>query len=162
MSDALNPAPAAGPNAVPPKDDDGNVGAASFKGNGPIFKGELEFNETYDATVASITKQVGPNKFKPGETREQIVWGLTIDGREEDGELAWYTSFSMHEKSKLPGTLTAIGRPHPTPENPGIGKKTELVGLKCRVFVEASEKKSEKTGKPYPRITKVLPAKKKA
>jgi hypothetical protein len=152
MSDALNPAPAAGPDAQPPADEDTYV--ATFAGDGPSFDGELA-DGLYDATVADLVKITGDNPFKKGEKRTQLRWDFTVDGREKDGRLGWFTSFSMHEKSKLPGTLAAVGRSLPTPENPGIGKKAELVGLKCRILVENVPGKKD-TSKKFPRITKVL------
>lgn len=152
MSEALNPGAALPP---PPKGgDDDVVGVTNKKEQAATFSGVLK-DDLYPATVSGLKSVTGPNKFKPGEMREQAIWLFTIDGREAEGELAVYTSFSLHEKSTLPPVLEALNKGVPAAGEPL--RKSVYVGAKCRVMIENKPGKTDPS-KKFPRITKVLRA----
>lgn len=131
----------------PPEGDQDVVGTTTKKEQLATFKGKVTDGEYYPGVVVGMKSVTSPNKFKPGEMREQCVWLLAIEGREDEGELAWYTSFSLHEKSKLPGTLAAFDKPAPQPGEPL--RKSVYLGAKCRMLLEYAE------GKAFPSITKL-------
>lgn len=148
MSIPTTPATLASP---PAGHDEDVLGSATAPAGGDgTFEGEYE--GLADVTVADIKTKRTPNPFKGGELRDQLVWLFTIDGIEERGQLAIYTSFSLHEKSHLPGLIEKLGKPA-LHEGDAI-KKSEYIGAKCRAFVEMVPAK--KTGKKYPRITKLV------
>ena len=137
-----------------PADDD-VVGQANFNRSFNDFKGDVS-DSVYPVTLSEIETFEGPDGFNPGKTRKQIVWKFTIDGQEEKGALAYFTSFSMHEKSKLPGLCVALGKSGPTESNPGISR-SYFLGSKCKALVETLPSKKDPT-KSYPRITRLIKA----
>jgi hypothetical protein len=140
----------------PAEDGDTDVlGAATApQGGDGTFEGDLD-EDTYEVVLKDLKTKTGPNKFKQGEIQTQLVWLFGIVGQEEKGELAWYTSFSLHEKSKLPPTIAALGKPALQEGEPV--KKSAYLGATCRADIEM--KKSTKSDKSFPRITKLKVAK---
>lgn len=137
-----------------PKDDD-VVGHASFNRSFQDFTGVVP-DGVVAVTLKDIETFTGPNKFKPGETRTQVVWKFSVDGQASAGCLAYFTSFSMHEKSKLPGLCVALGRQGPTEKNPGLSKSA-FVGAKARALVENLPSTKDPT-QMFLKITKLLKA----
>lgn len=121
-------------------------------GGDGTFQGSVDAN-LYAVTVVEMKNKRSPNKFKQGEMRDQIVWLFQIDGMESRGELALYTSYSLHEKSSLLPVLAALKKPVPTEGEPM--KKSDYIGAKCKAFIEP---KTSENGKPYARITKLVAA----
>ena len=140
-----------------PQDDD-VVGQASFNRSFQDFGGTLADN-MYPVTLRDIQVFEGINTFpgpNNGKPRTQVVWLFTVDGREGEGHLAYYTSFSMHEKSKLPGLCTALGRQGPTEQKPSLSKSTFL-GAKAKALVENQQSTKDAT-KTFAKITKLIKA----
>lgn len=140
----------------PREGSDDVLGPATLPAGGDgTFEGEIE-DETYPVVVIDIKTKRSPNPFKGGEMRDQLVWLFAIVGQLEKGELAVYTSFSLHEKSHLPKVIAALGCPELKEGDPI--KKSAYVGKTCRADIEMV--KSKKSDKKYPRITKLKPNKK--
>lgn len=136
----------------PPPNEGGLKAPTVPQGGDGTFEGTLEAN-LYPVTVFAMKNKTSPNKFKNGEMRDQIVWLFTVDGQEEKGQLAVYTSYSLHEKSSLLPVLAALGKPLPTAGEPMVD--SHYVGAKCKAFIEP---KKANNGKEYPRITKLVRA----
>ena len=133
--------------------DDENLGrAAAPSGGDGTFEGSIETN-LYPVTVADLKSKRSANPFKGGELRDQLVWLFTIDGKEDRGTIAVYSSFSLHEKSSLLPILAALGKSAPA-DGESI-KRSAYVGAKCKAFAEMKESKN---GKSYARITKLVKA----
>jgi hypothetical protein len=134
--------------------DDGALKAPTMPAGGDgTFEGEIETN-LYGLTVADMKNKRSPNKFKNGELRDQIVWLFTVDGQEERGTIAVYSSYSLHEKSSLLPVLAALNKPTPAEGEPM--SKSTYVGSKCKGFIEM--KQSKTSDKSYARITKLVKA----
>lgn len=136
----------------PPPPGDGKIlGRATLASGGDgTFEGSYESDGFVVATLVNLKTKSSPNKFKGGEMREQLVWLFEIDGLESRGSIALYTSFSLHEKSHLPGLVASLGKPALKPEDPILAEM--YAGAKLKVLVEMEA--SATTGKLYPRITK--------
>lgn len=139
----------------PPAEGDDVVGVATTpQGSDSTFEGDIADN-LYGLTCVDLKFKRSPDKFNPGKLRDQIVWLFTVDGHEAKGNLAFYTSFSLHEKSKLPSTTAALG--HPAQDGQPI-KKSEYVGKKCKGLIEAVSRERDGQTKKYAKITKLLKA----
>jgi hypothetical protein len=140
----------------PAEDGDTDVlGAATAPSGGDgTFEGDLD-DDTFDVVLKDLKTKRTPNPFKGGEMRDQLVWLFAIVGQEDKGELAFYTSFSLHEKSHLPKVIAALGAPTLNEGDPI--KKSAYLGKTCRADIEMV--KSKKSDKHFPRITKLKPAK---
>lgn len=136
-----------------PAHDEDVIGATTEpQGGDATFEGDLP-DDIHTLTCVGVKSKRTPNKFKPGEMRDQAVFLLQVKGHEGRGELAWYTSFSLHEKSKLPGTYKAFGLAVPVAGTPI--KRSEFIGRSCRALTEM--KPSKDGTKRFPRIEKLLP-----
>ena len=120
------------------------------------FEGDLEADEYAELVLVDMKARTRDNKFKPGTTKDEIVWLFAAVGQEDKGHLPWYTSFSLHEKSHFPGTCEALGKPVPADGEP-VRKET-YIGARCRGMIEA--RKSKNTGTEYMAIAKLSKAKK--
>lgn len=138
---------------TPPANEEPAIGQATSPGGfDNTFEGTVD--EIENLTVSDLYAKTGPNPFKKKDsdpdTRTQLVWCFTVDGREDDGHFALYTSFSLHEKSGLPPVLKALGK---TLEPGEAIRKSKFVGTKVRGFFED---KVSKTGKPYQKLARLL------
>lgn len=138
---------------LPPVDEDVIGSTQEPQGGDATFEGDLP-DDIHALVCVNVKHKRTPNKFKQGELRDQAVFLLAAKGHEAQGELAWYTSFSLHEKSKLPGTYKAFGLPIPPAGTPI--KRSDFVGRSCRALTEM--KPSKDGTKRFPRIEKLLPA----
>jgi hypothetical protein len=110
----------------------GGLPPVTFGGGGhQTFKGDLADN-LYPATCVKIEACVG--NFE-GKQTPQYVLLFAIEGKESQGELAWYVSrkLSTHPKAKLGPTLDALRLARPTPENPDLPNP---VGAKAKLLVK--------------------------
>lgn len=137
---AMPPPPAGAPSDA--------VGVTTKKVAANTFKGQVAEGTVQPGVVVGMESVTSPNKFKPGETRDQCLWSFAIEGREAEGTFGYYTSFSLHEKSSLPPLLAALQRPAPAVGEPL--RKSAYVGAKCGLLIETPD------GKQYQKITKVL------
>lgn len=128
---------------------------ASFAGGGAHFDADLP-DGLYTLTLVEAEQISQPNKFKPGTISQQVIWKFTVDGREGDGQLGYYTSKSMHEKSKLPGLLDALQVPAPTADNPNVDIQA-IYGKKVKALVKNEAGKNDPSRR-YPRIKELLRA----
>jgi hypothetical protein len=124
-----------------------------FPGGGG-FVGELP-SGAYNAVLLDIQHMTAEDKYRAGRTRDVLKWVFAIEGREDDGVLYWFTSTSMHEMSKLPGTLDALEIPRPTMADPTLGPRDVLVGKTCRIMVQ-NVASATVPGRTFPRITGVF------
>jgi hypothetical protein len=111
------------PGALPP---------VTFGGGGhQTFKGSLA-DGLHPATCVKIEACI--STFE-GKQTPQYVFLFQIEGRESDGEMAWYASrkLSPHPKAKLGPTIDVLKLARPTPENPALPNP---VGAKARLFVK--------------------------
>lgn len=92
-----------------------------------------------------------------GRVTEQFVWLFTVDGREAEGVLAYYTGtkVSSHPKAKLVPFLKAIGGRVPTPDNPRL--PDDLPGRKVQLFGK-NEPSTKDPSKSYFKVKEVLAA----
>lgn len=142
---ALSPGAALPP---PPVGSDA-VGVVTKKeGGGAYFKGNIIEGTIYPGVVVDLSEETGPDRFNPGQEKTQCKWLIAIEGREAEGAFPYWTSFSMHEKSHLPGFLIALQKPAPPTGIPL--SRAAYVGAKCGILLETPE------GKAYSKITKVL------
>jgi hypothetical protein len=142
MSTPVEPSPFGTPGVLPP---------VTFSSGGhQTFRGQCP-DGLYPATVKKVEACV--STFE-GKQTAQYVFMFQIDGREGDGELAWYTSqkYSTHQKAKLRPTLIALGLPQPTPENPNLPNP---IGAKARILVQ-NEAKRDGSGM-FPKVKQILP-----
>ena len=136
-----------------PGADEGFVATFS-DGGGSRFSAE----DLKDGDKVSLTLHERKKTHSDMYNKDQIQWDFAVEGFdvEEYGTLRFYTSFSMHEKSKLPGLLKALGAEPPTQENPTINVE---VGATCKGIVKHVEKKNrEGETKTYPRLDRLVPA----
>lgn len=143
-----------------PADADADVlGAASAPSGGHgTFEGELtgDIDEPFEVVLRDITKTRSANKFKQGEMRDQLVWLFNVVGQEAKGDLPVYTHVnSLHEKSSLPPVIAALGCPPLQDGDPIL--KSNYIGKFARADIEL---KTAQSGKKYPKIAKLRPAKK--
>jgi hypothetical protein len=146
--------PAAAPFAgtPPPAGATGPVTAAvtvTFGKGG--FQGELP-NGVADLDLIGCNEQ--PSKFNPSKT--QLCWLFAVPGQEDKGELWYFTSKSMHEKSNLPVVLAATKTPLPTEANPALDIPA-IVARKPRVKGYIENKQPAGAARPYARIKMLLP-----
>jgi hypothetical protein len=122
-------------------------------GGHQTFKGDISEN-IYPGTLKEWKRTTSTFQGKP---KDQFVFLFTVDGREADGELAYYTgcNVSTDPRTKLPPFLKTIGARVPTPDNPKLDDN--LVGRKARLFVSL-EPSTKDPSKTFPKITKVLAA----
>ncbi len=122
--------------------------------SGPSFTGDVDDDGAYYAATLTSFKVVNSKKYtnNDGSPKKQIQWNFTLDDQKDAGELPWFTSFSMNEKSKLPDTLDALGHATPTEENPTIDPES-CIGRPAKVFCEKVQKEGYK--KAFVNITKV-------
>lgn len=132
----------------PKPGDSDAVGTTTKKEQGSTFKGSVPEGSIQPGVLVDMKYTKGPNKFKPGEDREQCIWLFQIEGRETEGEFAVYTSFSLHEKSSLPPVLDAMQRPYPEVGEPL--RKSVYVGAKVGLLIETPK------GKQFQKVTRVL------
>lgn len=140
---------------TPPPGSEDVIGSAKPANSGGwdgTFEGTITEDGLFAATLVELRAKSGPNPFKPGEIRDELVWGFELDDQKGKGYLPWKTSFSLHEKSKLPKTSAVCG--HPLKDDEPI-KKTDFLGAKVKVFVELQPSKKDPS-KSFPRITKVI------
>ncbi|MGH8899422.1 MAG: hypothetical protein ACRDZ4_20950 [Egibacteraceae bacterium] len=139
----------AAPLPAPPANE-GNVTFSS--GSHQTFKGEIADN-IYPGTLKEW-KRV-QSTFQ-GKVKDQFCFLFTVDGREKDGELVYYTgcNVSTDPRTKLPPFLKTLGARVPTPESPTL---PDLVGKRAKLLV-TNEPSSKDPSKTYPKITKVLAA----
>lgn len=136
-----------------PPSDEGALGAPTMPSGGDgTFEGTVDTN-LYGLTLADMKNKRSANKFKNNEMRDQIVWLFTIDGLEDRGTIAVYSSYSLHEKSSLLPVLAALGKTQAEGEK---FEKSKYLGSKCKGFVEM--KKSKTSDNEYARITKLVKA----
>jgi hypothetical protein len=131
-----------------------NEGAVTFsEGSKQTFKGEIADN----IYAGTLKEWVRVQSTFQGKVKDQFCWLFTVDGREADGELAFYTgcNVSSDPRTKLPPFLKTMGIAVPTPANPTLEKN--VAGKKAKLFV-TNEPSSKDPTKTYPKITKVLAA----
>jgi len=140
----------AAPLPAPPA----NEGAVTFnEGSLQTFRGPIADN-IYPGTLQGWKRT---KSTFGGKEKEQFCWLFTVDGREGDGELAFYTGCNMSAdaRTKLPPFLKTMGIPLPTPESPSL--TPDVAGKKAKLFV-SNEPSTKDPSKTYPKITKVLSA----
>jgi hypothetical protein len=141
--------------AKPGKGSDDVVGTAKASAGGDAtFEGDLK-NGTHTLVLKDMKHKVSANPFKAGEEREQIVWLFAVKGKEKHGLLAWYTSYSLHEKSKFPPTCESLEVKCPTEGEPI--KKSNFIGKSCEALIK-NEKGKKDASKEFPRIKELFAA----
>jgi hypothetical protein len=139
----------------PPAED----GVVSFGGgtNHQTWRMESPIKDDIYSGKIKSWKRV-PSSFtdKAGKPKEQFVFLCSVDGRESDGELSYYTGVSItgHPKEKLGPLLKLLGLPLPTPKSPQLPDPT---GRPLRFFVVNQPGKNDPS-KSFPKITQVLAA----
>jgi hypothetical protein len=129
------------------------VGQATF-GHGE-FIDWTQPDGVYPVELAALTTETSPNKFRDNELQTRLLWEFVPVGYTGPGTFRWWTSFSTHEKSKLPETCIALGAPIPTPEHPEI-RRDQFLGRRCFALIE--HKPSAKNPRVhFPRIVQLLP-----
>jgi len=147
-------ATAAAEMPVPPAQDEDVIGTTQeSQGGDATFEGSLK-DDVHSFICVDVKSKRTANKFKPGEMRDQAVFLLAVKGDESKGNLAWYTSFSLHEKSHLPDTYKAFGLAVPAAGTPL--RKSEFVGKAVRGFTKNEQSKDGT--KTFPRIKSLLGA----
>lgn len=109
----------------------------------------------YPLTIRSWKRVL--STFPGRAPKEQFVYLCSVDGREADGELAYYTGTKItgHPKEKLtPFLRDVLKLPLPTPENPRL---PDPVGAKLRGLVK-SEPSTSNPAVRYPKIKEVMAA----
>lgn len=140
------------PTHTPDADDDVVGQVTSPKQADAIFNGDLPDGIFHPAVLVNVLPKSGPNPFKAGAIREQYAWIFKIEGRDE-GEVVFYTSRSLHEKSKFPKFCIAVGRPCPV--DGGNVKRSVFVGAKANLLTEMT--KAKNSDRRYPKIVGVFP-----
>jgi len=140
----------AAPLPAPPANESDT--SITFAQGHQTFTGDIA-DGVYPATVAKFKRT--QSTFQ-GQTKDQFVFLFTVDGREADKELAYYTGCKMSNdpKTKLPPLLDALKLARPTPASPNLPNP---VGAKCRIMVLNQPGKNDAT-KKFPKITAVLAA----
>jgi len=130
------------------------VGTAKASAGGDSTFTGTQKNGVVPGVLVEMKHKTSANPFNNGEPRDQIVWLFAIKGREAEGLLAWYTSYSLHEKSKFPPTCEALGKPVPD-DGEGI-KKSAFIGAECQLLIK-NEAAKGKT-KTFPKVKELLSA----
>ena len=93
----------------------------------------------YVGTVDSVVvENKQPDNYHKEEYQQlRWVWLISVPDRDDKPKFSTWTSLSMHEKSKLPGLLKALGVEVGEDEdgNPVLPDTDELVGLRCRLNI---------------------------
>lgn len=136
-----------------------NDGAISFGGgqNHQTWKLEAPISDAiYPGKIKSWKRVSSTFLDKKGQPKEQFVFLCSVDGREQDGELSYYTGTSItgHPKEKLGPLLKMLGLAVPTPKSPQL---PDPVGRPLRFFVVNQPGKNDPS-KSFPKITQVLAA----
>lgn len=140
----------AAPLPTPPA----NEGAVTFSSGGhQTFRGKMSDG----LVLATIKEWKRVQSTFENRVTEQFCWLFTVDGRESEGELAYYTGVkvSTHPKAKLVPFLRTIGARVPTPDNPQL--PGDCPGKKARLLVK-NEPKNNNPSETYLKIKEVLSA----
>jgi hypothetical protein len=156
MSNPIPVAPMPTPGATGASTPQAGAPLAMSFGGGPSFDAAGFETSMYEVTAVKTEVVTGPDKFKPGKTRTQVRVDFAVTGHIERGELSVYMTPSMHEKSKTPGYLDALGAPVPTPENPAWDY-TKMIGLKAKAFITVAPGKND-ASRLYAKIEKLIKA----
>lgn len=145
--------PATLPVHTPDADDDVVGQVRAPQAADAVFTGDLTDGVFHPAVVVNVIAKSGPNPFKQGAIREQYAWIFKIEGQEDKGDVVYYTSRSLHEKSKFPKFCVAVGRP--CPADGGNVKRSVFVGAKANLLTEMT--KAKNSDRRYPKVTGVFP-----
>jgi hypothetical protein len=110
----------------------------------------------YPVRCVALEVETTPNKFKNNELQRRLVFHFVPEGYDGPGTFRWWTSFSTHPKSKLPGTCKALGVPVPTPGQSGI-RRSAFIGKRCQAVIK-HEASTKNPSESFPRIKDLLPA----
>jgi hypothetical protein len=86
--------------------------------------------------------------------KDRLQWEFVPVGYQGEGTLKFWTSFSTHERSKLPGVYAAFGLPVPAAGQPV--RAGVFLGRTCQALIKRTPSKKDPT-KRYPTIIDLLP-----
>jgi hypothetical protein len=120
-------------------------------GTPPIEWGQPDGLHRVELVKVSMIKQTFDPKQGP---KDRLQWEFVPCGYQGEGTLKFWTSFSKHQRSKLPAVYAAFGLDMPSAGQPVQGGL--FLGRTCQALIKRMPGKKDPS-KRYPTIIDLLP-----